>query len=65
MIRIEVEEYCHACMDFTPDVTPPVRSFSDDMTVEQTDTIVRCKHHRRCYAITRYLEQQMKGEASG
>lgn len=65
MIRIDVEDYCHSCCDFSPDVTPPTRLFSENMTVTQTDTVVQCKYRRRCEAIKRYLDQQMKGEASG
>lgn len=65
MIRIYVEDYCQSCMEFAPDVTPPQRSFSDNGAVIQTDTIIQCKHRRRCEAIKRYLDQQMKGEVSG
>lgn len=65
MIRVCVEDYCQSCMEFVPDVTPPVRSFSDNMAVKQTDTIIQCKHRKRCEAIKRYLDQQLKGEVSG
>lgn len=62
MIRVVVEDYCHSCMEFCSDVTPPQRSFSDNMTVTQTDTIIQCKHKRRCEAIKRYLDQQIREE---
>lgn len=65
MIRVEVEDYCHSCMEFYPDVTPPQKSFSDNMAVKQTDTIIHCKHRKRCETIKRYLDQQLKGEVSG
>ena len=65
MIRIDVEDYCHSCCDFSPDVIPPARSFSDNMAVKQTDTIVQCEHRKRCANIKRYLDQQMKGEPQG
>lgn len=64
MIRVEVEGYCQKCMDFVPDVTPPARAISDvdGEVVYQSDTIIQCKHRRRCAAITRYLEHQIKGD---
>ena len=69
MIRIEVEGYCQQCLDFTPDVTAPTKMSvwgSDGAeTVSQTDTIIKCKYCKRCSNIKRYLEQQMKEEASG
>ena len=65
MIRVSVEDYCQSCMEFVPDVIPPVRSFSDNMAVKQTDTIIQCKHRKRCETIKRYLDQQLKGEPQG
>lgn len=66
MIRVEVEDYCHACLDFSPDVTKPerVRGVDGD-ELFYTDTIVRCEYRKRCSGIRRFLEQQMKGEVSG
>ena len=58
MIRVDVEDYCHSCCDFSPDVTPPARMLSVDMTVTQTDTIIQCKYRRRCEAIKKYLLRQ-------
>ena len=65
MIRVAVEDYCQSCMEFSPDVTPPQRSFSENGAVKQTDTIIQCKHRKRCETIKRYLDMQMKGEVSG
>lgn len=65
MIRVVVEDYCQSCMEFSPDVTPPQRSLSESGAVKQTDTIIQCKHRKRCETIKRYLDQQMKGEVSG
>jgi hypothetical protein len=69
MIRIEVEEYCHQCLDFTPDVTPPNRMTvwggDGSENVTWSDTIIKCKYCKRCSSIKRYLEQQMKEEVSG
>ena len=62
MIRISVEDYCHKCLEFTPDMIDPTRTFSiDGEEVFQTDTLIKCKHRKRCANIVRYLEQQLKG----
>ena len=60
MIRLDIQPYCERCFDFDPDVIRPGKALVGGMTVEQTDTIVRCKHARRCESIKRYLENQMK-----
>ena len=65
MIRLNVEEYCHQCLDFTPDVIPPTRSADESGEHTQTDTIIQCKYRKRCAGIKRYLEQQTKEEISG
>lgn len=65
MIRINVEEYCHKCLDFTPDVIPPTRDVNEKGEHTQTDTIVQCKYKKRCEGIKRYLIQQAKDEAVG
>ena len=67
MIRINVEEYCHQCLDFNPDVIEPTRGYSvDGKQIIQTDTIVQCKYRKRCANMIRYLEQQQaKDEAVG
>ncbi len=57
MIRVDVEDYCQQCLDFTPDVAPAVRTYEDG-TMSQTDTVIRCQYRRRCAGIKRYLEQQ-------
>ena len=63
MIRIDVKDYCHACMDFSPDVTKPVKYYGDTNEILLGDTIVQCEHARRCEAIRRYLENQIKSES--
>ena len=62
MIRIEVEEYCHNCLDFSPDITKPERMVTALFCETWTDTIVRCEYRKRCASIKRYLEQQAKNE---
>lgn len=65
MIRLEVENYCQACLDFSPDVIKPQRVLADNGEYEFTDTVVQCEHKRRCAGIVRYLDQQMRGVAVG
>ena len=65
MIRLNVEEYCHQCLDFTPDVIPPVRMLAENEEHVRTDTIIQCEYRKRCAGIKRYLEQQTKEEISG
>ena len=59
MIRIDVEGYCQACLDFEPDVVKPVRNLD---TNTWSDTVVQCKYRKRCAGIRRYLEQNMREE---
>lgn len=59
MVRIDVEGYCHSCLDFEADVTKPVRN-PDNNT--WSDTVIQCKYRKRCSGIKRYLEQHMKCE---
>lgn len=69
MIRIDVEEYCHACMDFSPYVIKPTREvvynpmdFIPSGKIVQSDTIVQCEYRKRCEAIKKYLMRQTKEE---
>ena len=62
MIRVEVEDYCQSCLDFAADVTTGQKSYSEDLTCLITDTVIHCKYRRRCAAIRRFLEAQLKGE---
>ena len=66
MIVLDVKSYCSDCLSFEPDVESPVRYYADFEVVSQSDTIVRCKHRRRCDAMVRYLERHpTKGESNG
>lgn len=62
MIKLDVEEYCHKCLDFSPEVTKPERvTDKDGKFVGYSDTIIQCKYRKRCSGIKRYLEHQIKG----
>lgn len=67
MIRLDVQEYCHNCLDFEADVQAPEKQYIDDLTrfinnmdsnIRISDAIVRCAHRNRCAAIKRYLEKE-------
>lgn len=60
MIKLEVEEYCQECLDFCPDVNKPERLVLNDGTSVYSDTIIKCKHRKRCSSIMRFLENQVK-----
>ena len=59
MIRVDVQEYCHECTGFEPDTERPIRMFSGDNCVVQTDTVIRCEYRGRCESIRRYLERSV------
>lgn len=60
MIRLEVKDYCHDCVDFEADVEGPTKLYSVDDIVAWTDTIVRCKHRNRCANIVKYVVEEYK-----
>lgn len=65
-IKLEVQQYCSECLDFTPDVTKPERSklysYDGEVHTIQTDTLVRCSYAKRCENIRRYLEKIERGD---
>ena len=63
MIRLDIQEYCDNCLDFSPAVDRPQKAFGLDGTVVQTDTIITCEHATRCEMIKRYLTRKMKGDS--
>lgn len=65
MIQLNVEEYYHQCLDFSPNAIGPRRIETLDGELVLGDTIVQCEHRKRCAGIKRYLDQQMKGETNG
>lgn len=62
MIRVDVEDYCQTCMDFTPEVNKPEKLYCGAGEFTLGDTIIKCKYRKRCAGIKRFLEQQAKGE---
>lgn len=65
MIRLDIQLYCDECCDFEPDVTRPFKQLhkiegTDDISTIQTDTVVRCRHAKRCESIKRYLDKRLE-----
>lgn len=58
MIHLEVEEYCHGCGYFDPDVNRQ-SLFSNNICIG-TETTVRCNHRNSCKAIYRHLKEKME-----
>jgi hypothetical protein len=64
-IRLDVEKYCHGCADFSAEVTKSQRVQIGDGEYACGDTIVQCEYRKRCNAIRRFLEHQIRGENDG
>lgn len=59
MIRVDVEEYCQQCLDFTPDIIKPIRiTVPAQGEITFTDTVIQCEYRKRCAGMMRYLKQQ-------
>lgn len=41
MIKLDVQEYCHGCANFTADVKEPEKYYAGFDIIEMTDTLVR------------------------
>lgn len=68
MIKLEVQEYCHECANFTADVKEPKKYYNGLDIVEwntpkvistMTDTLVCCEHRKLCENLVRYLRKQV------
>lgn len=58
MIHLEVEEYCHGCGYFDPDVDRQ-SAFAGNVCIG-TDTAIRCNHRNSCKAIYTHLKKKME-----
>lgn len=59
MIKLDVQEYCHECANFTADVKEPEKYYTGLNIVEMTDTLVRCEYRELCENLVRYLRKQV------
>lgn len=58
-IKLDVQEYCHGCANFTADVKEPEKYYAGFDIIEMTDTLVRCEHRKLCENLVRYLRKQV------
>lgn len=59
MIRLKVEEYCHDCRHFVPELD--TNSIFENGYYVTTDTTIRCEFWDRCAVIARHMEEKRKG----
>lgn len=56
-IRVEVENYCQACLMFDPDVPYPDKFYAENDLIDQTDTVIRCRNRKQCARLMQYLKK--------
>lgn len=59
MIRLEVEEYCHGCPEFTASVDK--EQYYGDGKVVEADCRVSCENERLCRNIRDYMQHVAAG----
>lgn len=62
MIKLDVADYCHTCIEFSPEADIPVVYLTNNHPVILGDTVVRCEHQERCRNIQRNLEKNIQKE---
>lgn len=64
MITLKVEDYCHNCPMFEPEVERHcycTSEFTGGFQKEYTDTVVKCSYGERCAAMKEYIEKEKNG----
>ena len=65
MIRLDIERYCHDCLEFEADVERPIKVDYIGTNKEQmtclSDTVIRCEHRYKCKNIQQHLEREVTG----
>lgn len=64
MIKLDVDEWCNNCNEFSPNVAVTEYSYEDFMCCRMRtdyDTVITCEHRNRCAGIKRYLEDKKNG----
>lgn len=58
MIRLEVQDYCHNCPEFNPDVECPhaIRTGHGDVIL--SDTVIRCERADICAVIYKRAQKE-------
>ena len=69
MITLKVEDYCHNCPEFEPDVDKNEHELVDyncmtrvEKRIVHCTTTVTCQHRHRCAAIYEHAAKQVKKE---
>ena len=64
MITLKVEEYCHECPAFEPDVD--TSGWYNPLNQEEMirETVILCRYRKRCASMMRYLKKQMREDAA-
>lgn len=71
MITLKVEDYCHDCPDFEPDVeknsetlhrNDPFTGPFYTETITFHTTTIHCKHRYRCESVKEYMRKQLEEE---
>ena len=74
MITLKVEEYCHNCPEFEPDVDKDKEEMIEYNMMSRSEvrevfctTTVTCQHHHRCAAIYKNAAEwaEIKSKAAG
>ena len=60
MIRLNVEEYCHTCNNFSPTYEQPAVSYGGGQEFFRTDGIVTCEYRKMCLNIARHISKKTK-----
>ena len=57
MIKLKVKDYCHGCVNFSPEVYPVF--YANNVPHDQ---IVVCEHRDECERIEHHLRKEIKKE---
>lgn len=57
MIKLDVQEYCHGCANFTADVKEPEKYYAGFDIIEMTDTLIdHAKNFNKEFGV--YVEKE-------
>lgn len=65
MIRLYVQNYCHDCPEFEPDVEKDTiysENYLMGKRTTHTQTDIYCKHRDRCASMVEFLEERKKND---
>lgn len=65
MIKLYVQNYCHDCPEFEPDVKKDTiysENYLMGKRTPRTQTAIYCKHRDRCASMIEFLEERKKND---